>query len=247
MLGYAEAEYDGGLYGDYVGAREMKLAHFRERLQVVRSHAPGGRLLDVGCACGYFLEVAANNGYDVWGLEFSRNAIAAAQPEIRPRIIHASLDALGREHEGRYDIISAFDIIEHLEQPVEFLRQAKRLLRPGGSLVISTPDADHWLRPLMGARWPMLQPMQHLTIFSRQSLRAALDAAGFRTGLVVTAHKVLSYQYLIDQLRLLNPMLHPVLTGVSRVVPRRVMQRYRKVNIGEVLAIASTRDEGNRA
>lgn len=238
MLQYAEKEYAAGVYGEYVGAREMKLAHFAARMDLMRPRVRQGALLDVGCSCGYFMEVALREGFDVRGLEFSQNAIDAASPEVRSRIIRTSVNELSGEHEQAYDVITAFDIIEHLERPIEFLRQARRLLRPGGAIVISTPDADHWLRPLMGARWPMLQPMQHLTIFSRASMRVALDAAGFQTEVIETAHKVLSYEYLINQVRPLNPVLFSLLTGVTRVVPRTAMRRSRRVNIGEVLAIA---------
>jgi len=245
MLGYAEAEYeDGGLYNEYVEAREMKLAHFTARMDLMRPRVRKGALLDVGCSCGYFLEVAARDGFEVQGLEFSKNAIAAAADSVRSRILRASVDDLDQQHDARYDVITAFDIIEHLERPREFLRSARRLLRPGGSIVISTPDADHWLRPVMGSRWPMLQPMQHLTIFSRRSLALALEAAGFQVDLVDTAHKTLSYDYLINQLPSLNPVLFTVMRGATRVVPSGIMRKYRQVNIGEVLAVATKVGEG---
>jgi 2-polyprenyl-3-methyl-5-hydroxy-6-metoxy-1,4-benzoquinol methylase len=243
MGDYADAEYGaGGLYRDYVDARDMKLAHFSERLRLMRPHVTPGRLLDVGCACGYFLEVAERDGFDVRGVESSQNAIAAASPQIRPKITHASLDVVAAEEDGGYDAITAFDVLEHLERPLEFLAQARRILRPGGHLAISTPDADHWLRPLMGARWPMLQPMQHLTIFSRKSLRLALDTTGFADIVVQPTHKVVSYEYLIHQVRSLNPAIFAMLTATMRVVPGGVMRHYRKVNIGEVLAIATRVD-----
>src|SRR5437764_724210 len=78
MIGYVDAEYEDGRYGAYVAAREMKLDHFRWRMRTIRPHLKPGRLLDVGCSCGYFLEVAQSQGYDVHGLEFSASAIAAA-------------------------------------------------------------------------------------------------------------------------------------------------------------------------
>jgi 2-polyprenyl-3-methyl-5-hydroxy-6-metoxy-1,4-benzoquinol methylase len=238
MLNYAETEYAEGVYGEYVGAREMKLAHFAARMDLMRPRVRVGTLLDVGCSCGYFMEVAMREGFEVRGLEFSQHAIDAARPEVRARIIRTSVNELSGEHEQAYDVITAFDIIEHLERPLEFLQHARRLLRPGGVIVISTPDADHWLRPLMGARWPMLQPMQHLTIFSRKSMRVALDTAGFQTEVIETAHKILSYDYLINQVRPLNPLLFSLLRGATRVVPAAMMRRQRQVNIGEVLAIA---------
>jgi 2-polyprenyl-3-methyl-5-hydroxy-6-metoxy-1,4-benzoquinol methylase len=238
MRGYADEEYDRGLYREYVQARPMKVAHFEHRLRLVAPRIGKGRLLDVGCACGYFMEVAAREGHDVQGLEFSENAIAAASPSIRPRILHASIDTLRGAHERRYDVITAFDIIEHLDQPLQFLEDARRLLAPGAHLVLSTPDVDHWLRPLARSRWPMLQPMQHLTLFSRHSLRVALERAGFVDVHIETAHKVISWEYLVGQIRTLNPWLHAVLRHAARIVPTGTLRRYRAINIGEMLAIA---------
>jgi 2-polyprenyl-3-methyl-5-hydroxy-6-metoxy-1,4-benzoquinol methylase len=238
MHGYADAEYDAGLYRDYVEARDMKLAHFERRLGLIASRVGKGRLLDVGCSCGYFMEVAARHGYDVQGLEFSRNAIAAASPAVRPRILHATIDTLHGGHDRVYDVITAFDIIEHLARPLAFLEDAHRLLSPGGHLVVSTPDAGHWLRPLAGSRWPMLQPMQHLTLFSRRALLGILEQAGFVDVHVDTAYKVISWEYLIGQIRTLNPWAHAVLRRAARLVSAAALTKYRPLNIGEILAVA---------
>src|SRR5215831_13874986 len=177
MVSYADTEYEGGLYREYVEARDMKLDHFRTRMKRLSSRVRKGRLLDVGCSCGYFLEVAAAAGFDVYGLEFSKAAIRAANPSIRSRILCSGIESLNSE--GEYDLITAFDLIEHLGRPKEFLRKSKQLLAPGGILALATPDAEHLLRYVMRSRWPMLQPMQHLTIFSHCALRIALEEAGF--------------------------------------------------------------------
>jgi 2-polyprenyl-3-methyl-5-hydroxy-6-metoxy-1,4-benzoquinol methylase len=242
MHSYADAEYERGLYRDYVEAREMKLAHFRSRMDSVSARIPKGRLLDVGCSCGYFLEVAVEHGYEVRGLEFSESAIAAAVANVRGRIVRAGTNQLRGEYESSYDVITAFDIIEHLEDPRQFLGETARLLRPNGALVISTPDAEHMLRYLMASRWPMLQPMQHLTIFSRRALQIALVEAGFGQIVLAPAHKLLSFDYLISQVRTLNPGIHSVLRAATKVMPRHAMSKYRQLNIGELLVIAKKLD-----
>jgi 2-polyprenyl-3-methyl-5-hydroxy-6-metoxy-1,4-benzoquinol methylase len=238
-LRYAEAEYADGGYREYVAAREMKLEHFRRRMAAIRHRLPPGRLLDVGCSCGYFLEVAASEGYDVHGVEFSRRAIAAAHPDIGPRIQFGCLESLSRDGEAeRFDVITAFDLIEHLERPLDFLVQARASLAAGGVLVLSTPDAGHWLAALMRSHWPMLQPMQHLTIFSRRALAQALSVTGFRDITIGAASKVISAEYLVGQLKTLSPAVHGVLRTASRAIPVNAMRRYRSVNIGELLSVA---------
>ncbi len=70
----------------------MKIRHFEDRLGDIGDRVKPGRLLDVGCSCGYFLEVAASRGFDVHGVEFSKSAIAAARPDVRDRIFQGTLE-----------------------------------------------------------------------------------------------------------------------------------------------------------
>lgn len=236
MIAYADTEYEGGVYREYVEAREMKLEHFRRRLERVLPRVSRGRLLDIGCSCGYFMEVAASSGFEVEGLEFSRAAIAAADPSLRPRIYCSSVD--GFESSRTYDLVTAFDLIEHVPQPKDFLRKVRRLLAPGGWLAMATPDAGHALRYVMGSSWPMLQPMQHLTIFSRQSMRLALEEAGFSEISFEVASKTVSYEYLTEQVRPLTPTLHKGLRFLGRCLPSSTRSKYRNVNIGEFFVMA---------
>jgi SAM-dependent methyltransferase len=240
MLSYADTEYKDGLYRDYVEAREMKLVHFRYRLEQLLPRVRCGRLLDIGCSCGYFMEVAAERGFEVEGLEFSRAAIAAADASVRPRISCSSVDAF--DSSRSYDLISAFDLIEHVPQPQDFLRKIRRLLAPQGWLVMTTPDAGHFLRHVMAANWPMLQPMQHLTIFSRHAMRLALEEAGFGDIRFERATKTITYDYLTDQLRTLTPALHKGLRAAGRCLPARTRRKYRHVNIGEFMVMAKPAD-----
>jgi len=237
MIDYVEDEYQSGKYRDYVDSRAMKLRHFAERLKDIGSRVRKGRLLDVGCSCGYFMEVAASQGFDVRGVEFTTSAIAAAAPHVRPRIVAGTIDAVSAQ--GPFDVITAFDLIEHLPDPRAFIRQCWALLAPAGVLVISTPDTGHFLRGLMRSRWPMLQPMQHLPLFSRQALRTALASEGFRDINVETAYKTLSPDYLINQIKSLNPVLSTALHMLSRPIPGSVLRTDRRINIGEMLAIAT--------
>src|SRR4051812_18699673 len=94
MNQYADTEYSSGAYREYAKSRDLKIATARPRLAEIKQRATGKRLLDVGCATGFFMEAAADDGFDVHGVEFSTVAIGLARPDIRPRIHHGDVNAL---------------------------------------------------------------------------------------------------------------------------------------------------------
>ena len=101
MNQYADREYASGAYREYAKSRDLKIATARPRLAEILKRANGKRLLDVGCATGFFMEAAAAVGFDVHGVEFSSVAIALASSGIRERIVQGDVNALLRQGFGR--------------------------------------------------------------------------------------------------------------------------------------------------
>jgi cyclopropane fatty-acyl-phospholipid synthase-like methyltransferase len=238
MNQYADDEYSSGAYQEYANSRDLKIATARPRLAEIKRRATGKRLLDVGCATGFFMEAAAEEGFDVRGVEFSTVAIGLARPDIGGRIVHGDVNTLRSQGSEPFDVVTAFDIIEHVQNPADFLRDIREILRPGGVLAISSPDTGHFLRYLMRAKWPMLQPMQHTVLFSRRGIAALLERCGFDAVHVETAHKVLTMDYLADQLGLTNPGLSRMYRAVSWMLPGPLRRKPLAVNIGEFVAYA---------
>lgn len=140
--------------------------------------ARGGRLLDVGCAEGGFLAVV-RQWYDVTGLDFNRREIEIARGRYGLEKTYAmSLEefAASAHYDGRgFDVVTLFDVIEHVEAPGEFLKALATLLVPGGWLALNTPNRHR--RPNFKERWDY--PPHHLTRWSKQALAGALERAGF--------------------------------------------------------------------
>jgi len=175
MAEYADAEYESGLYREYVGAAPLKYETFRRRMGLIAKYVTGGRLLDVGCSSGFFIEIALEHGFDAYGVEFSKQAIGMAKREIRERITHGDVNLVGERGGEKFDLIVAFDIIEHTQDPIKVLQDMRKILSPEGWLVLTTPNTDHFLRYLMGSRWPMLEPLQHTFLFSKRAMRRVLE------------------------------------------------------------------------
>lgn len=243
MAQYAEQEYREGVYQFYMQARRIKHATFRGRISEISRRAAGQRLLDVGCSCGFLIEVALDAGFDAYGVEWSAAAVAAASDVVRPRIKLGDVSQQTASPIGLFDVVTAFDVLEHMHDPLGFLTDTASSLRPGGLLTVSTPDTGHFLRPLLGARWPHLQPYQHTILFSERSMRLALRQTGYVDVEIVPATKVLTLDYLAEQLGEHSSAITGAYQMLAGWLPEGVRRRPARVNIGEMLVFARTPGE----
>jgi SAM-dependent methyltransferase len=185
---YYAAHYNfGGESGTtYTGLRARFLASRAYRLWLaldgdISFHArPGrGRLLDIGCNEGRGLALYARSGFTaVEGLE--TNPVAAAAARRRGFAVHGGALAEFRPNQP-YDVAVLSNVLEHALDPVDMLRHVRRILRPGGEVWISCPNAASWLRALFGRRWINWHVPFHIVHFTEASLSRALAAGGFET------------------------------------------------------------------
>lgn len=175
MHGYADYQREAGLY----------LKTYRRRLRLVRRFLPPqARVLDVGCAAGYFLRVVQALGCDVYGVEVSAPIAAAAIDALGRERVHvgtlqAAVAAMPLEPSS-FDLITLWDVIEHVPDPQGLLRQARALLRPGGRLLLETQNVQSLWARLLGRRWHHYKHAEHLYHFDRGTIAALLQAEGFR-------------------------------------------------------------------
>lgn len=246
MVDYANKEYKDGKYKKYLDADDLKYATFEYRLKKVLEQfntqkrlGASPRVLDVGCSNGRFIEVALRNELDAWGVEFSESAIAAASEDVRGRIYHGDANNIDNLGIKKFDVITAFDLIEHLFDPISFLNNLRKLLNKNGIIVMTTPDASSPLRSIMGKSWPMLQPFQHTILLSRKGCKIMLQKAKYEHISIGATKKVVTPDYLFGQLVGINPLLHRIYESGKRILPRFVREKHIQVDIGEMMVVAS--------
>jgi SAM-dependent methyltransferase len=182
---YGEAYYTGGdaaVFADYTGQEAARRAHARRKLALLRHLPPRiprrGRLLDVGCAAGFFLAEARAH-YEVQGVELSAWSSAYARDRLKLPVVTGTLHDAALPG-AAFDVVTLWDVIEHVAEPVPLLKEAARVLAPGGRLVLTTGDWGSAYAQSRGEQWHLMTPPWHLTMFDRRSLAAAAAKAGLR-------------------------------------------------------------------
>ena len=175
--GYFTGEHIDG-YANYEASEQVLRRGFRGAIDALRTKGIAhGRLLDVGCAYGYFL-LEAMPHFRCSGIEVS----AAAVEYCRGRGLDVDLGSLSGDYlaaHGPFDAVVMMDVIEHLETPAEAVESIAAAMSPGGALMITTGDWEAALAKLMGRRWRLMTPPQHLWFFSARNLGHLLSRVGF--------------------------------------------------------------------
>lgn len=161
--------------------RLMRRRKLAERRRLIERHcgvAPG-RVLDVGCSTGLFLHEMDLAGWQVQGVELSEGAADYARQRFGLEVFTGMLEDAPLA-EGSFDVITFWDVLEHVYSPSATLALAARLLKPGGLVVVHVPNWDSPERPLFGRYWAGWDPPRHLYVFNRDSLGGLMQAAGFQ-------------------------------------------------------------------
>lgn len=152
----------------YIQQEKSRKASAEKVLVLIRKYSPSGKVLDVGCATGDFLEIARKNGYSAEGLELSK----WASDIVRKKgfLVHEkTLEEFSKNKKAQYDIITLFGVVEHFQYPMDEMKHLSTLLKPGGLLVVWTGDVNSVTSKILGKKWWYWQG-QHLQYFTRKSL-----------------------------------------------------------------------------
>ena len=173
---------------------------------------PAGKVLDIGCATGDFLESMRWYGWDAYGIEPSSRAAAYAR-EIRHLDVFTGTLEEAPYEDGSFDIVTLWHVLEHVPDPVGTLRRIRRLLKPDGLLVFAIPNSESYEASLFRGAWSGLDIPRHLFVFSPTSVETALKRSGFETiharGLFGSySYAMLSLLFLIRKLTGNHKLVH---------------------------------------
>ncbi len=208
--------YSLGEDPDFVSQARGREITFVKSLKLIEKYAKKGRVLDVGTAGGSFLHVAKKRGWEVYGVEPSKWLCDWGKQnygiDIKPGTIYD-----GKFEDDFFDMVSLWDVLEHVPNPKKELLEINRVLKKDGVLVVNYPDIGSWLSKAMGRKWIFLLSV-HLFYFTRRTIKKILRDSGFEVVLIKPHFQKLSLGYLIHRMEQYNKPLSKVSGKVVNVL-----------------------------
>jgi len=169
------AIYEASYSSRYIHKRARKLWRARRRVRQLARYVTSGRWLDIGCSAGFVLAAARDAGFDVYGSDVDSTGLAYAREEFGiENLNHGYFEDAGYP-DGHFDVVTLYDVIAHVPDLNRTVAELARILAPGGTMEIWTPDVGHWRRPKRLESWNAIMPSKHLYYFSIDTFSALVD------------------------------------------------------------------------
>jgi len=150
-----------------------------------------GKILDVGCGSGIFLDFLNRNGWDTTGVDFDAGAVEYA----RAKKLNVKYGNVSEQNfpDNSFDVITLAHVIEHIYDPIGLLKECYRILKPNGKIIVATPNTNSLGHKNFKKYWRGLEPPRHINVFSPESLTNAVILSGFSNPSSFTSSRIARY------------------------------------------------------
>lgn len=177
---YGQDYFDGSGGVDYEGSKAQFQLINTARLKKIERYVQTGlprHFFELGCALGFFMEIAEEHGWRAWGVELSTFAAAKAQVRFGDRVLCGTLEQTPAQWQD-FGLAAAFHVLEHLPDPAAAVEAMVARLKPGGLLAFEVPDFGSKKARQQKSAWQYFLPGEHLNYFTQAGLKALLEAHG---------------------------------------------------------------------
>ncbi|HEV2884459.1 MAG TPA: class I SAM-dependent methyltransferase [Pyrinomonadaceae bacterium] len=238
---FYESEYFSGDhstgYDSYEKDRPLYEKTFARRLKLIRRYKSSERLLDIGCSLGYFLDVAARAGFEVYGLDASKYAVEQCQARFSDRVRHGLLasDSFPAEF---FDVVTMFDLFEHVYHPTTFLKTLHGMMNHDGIVVITTPNHRSLLSRVSGRNWVSYKIPEHVYYYTPETLTRMVTPL-FEVISIRSEGQYCTLEFLAERLKTISRPLGSAMLPVVRGLGLRNLPVY--VNSGSMTMVGRKR------
>lgn len=190
-------------FSNYLLDKKVTARNMRRNLDKILSFNKEGKLLDMGCATGIFLKIAQKKGFEPFGVDSSSFAFTHIPKNLKAKVQKTTIGK-AEFPDKFFNLVTMWDLIEHLFDPRSDLKHIKKFLKENGVLVIGTSDVESPWAKLWGKNWHFFAPPQHLYYFSKRTLRKLLNQAGFKIIHTTKWGKWVSLRYILHLMRSIN-------------------------------------------
>lgn len=192
---YFAGAKNGFGYVNYDEDKEPMREVFKIYLKHIAKFVPQGKLIDMGAATGYFMKLAREQGWDVSGIEISPFAVEVGKKQGLDLRVGMISDI--SKFQKVFDVVTLWDVIEHVTDPENDIKILYENVRPGGILAINTPDSSSLMARISRKHWHQLIPPEHVFYFNPRSLTILLERNGFEVVYTGKIGKFFTLQYII--------------------------------------------------
>jgi 2-polyprenyl-3-methyl-5-hydroxy-6-metoxy-1,4-benzoquinol methylase len=229
-------------YENYLKDKPNIIKTFKKRFKKIENLlVKNEKSLDLGCACGFFLEIARDKGFDAHGIEISDWASKIAKKKFGAEKIFNGTLQQSDFPEAVFDLITMWDYIEHILDPMTELLIIHKLLNKDGMLVLTTPNTNSWAHKVFKQKWMGYKDKEHLQYFSDKNLNILLQKTGFKVIKKEKVGKFITLSVFAQRLGLYSKPLSNTLNFFIEKMGLRNFYFY--VNSGDIICIYAKKNE----
>lgn len=223
----------------YLRESECRKMTFERVLKLIKSYKDKGKILDIGCNIGTFLEAARSDGWETFGVELSQWAASYAKKILRLNVLEGTIEESAK-FATKFDVITLWDTIEHMTDPLYELKSARKLLKNDGFLLLSTMNIDSHFARMLGKWWPWLMDM-HLYYFTPKTIKLLLEKAGLQLKEISSYSHVISLDYLAYKVSAYSKWLSDI---INKVLNSLRMNRIPiNINFGDFMTVIAQKKD----
>lgn len=211
--------YQDFSFNDAYKNPELWESFFIQMFKYANKYKPNGKLLDIGCGSGFFINLARKKGYDTYGVELNKDAVNYGKNELNLNIVNLDLESANFPS-NYFDVVTCSQLLEHIAKPNELLLEINRILKKDGILMLEVPNFNGLLVRLWKDKWSGFQPQWHIWQFKPKSLRKLLNKNQFEAIHIVCNQNIYTGQPLNFYKRLIRNTIYVLIEAFASIINR---------------------------